>query len=76
MQRYKDFPIRISAISTQQRTWLGRAVVLDPQSTVYRQIHRVETDKDFVFLTKEEAEQFALKLCKAWIDRSAVYRTL
>jgi hypothetical protein len=35
----------------------------------------VETARDFVFLTKEEAEQFALKLCKAWIDKSAVYRT-
>ena len=36
-----------------------------------RKIHRIETAKDLVFLSKQEAEELALKLCTAWIDSAA-----
>lgn len=70
MQQYKNYPVYTTAVSTNG-VWHGRGVVLDPQAKATRELQRVETVSDLLFLTKEEAEDFAFKLCKAWIDRSA-----
>jgi hypothetical protein len=45
-------------------------------SQTHRELHRIQTVEDFVFLSKQEAEAFALKLCKAWIDRAALNKTI
>jgi hypothetical protein len=74
MDHYKNFPIRTTAISTEGGLWHARGVVLDPREKLLREIHRIDTAKDLVFLSKQQAEEFALKLCKAWIDRSAIPR--
>jgi hypothetical protein len=75
MERYKNFSIRTSAFSTGG-VWHGRGIVLDPQTNLTTQLHRVETVGDLLFLSKEEAEAFALKLCKAWIDSTALSKTM
>jgi hypothetical protein len=69
MQHYKNYRVYTTAVSTNG-VWRGRGVVLDPQTKARKELQRVETVSDLLFLTKEEAEDFAFKLCKAWIDRS------
>ena len=76
MQHYKNYLIHTSAIHTATGTWCGIGRVLDPQAKLVREIRRVETAKDLVFLTNQEAEEFALKPCKAWIDKSVLYKTI
>lgn len=68
MQQYKSYRIYTRAVS-RKGVWHGRAVILDPEATIAREIQRIETVSDLLFLSKEEAEDFAFKLCKAWIDR-------
>jgi hypothetical protein len=75
MQHYKNYPIYTSAVSTKG-VWHGRGIVLDPQAKARKELQHIETVSDLLFLTKEEAEDFALKLCKAWIDRSAPRSTM
>ena len=70
MVRYKNFSIRTSAVSAGG-VWHARGVVLDPQTKLTKQLYSVETVGDFTFLSKQEADAFALKLCKAWINRAA-----
>jgi hypothetical protein len=76
VQHYKNYLIHTSAIHTAAKTWSGIGRVLDPQAKLVREIRRVETATDFVFLTNQEAEEFALKLCKAWIDKLVLYKTM
>ena len=59
-------------LSANGKLWQGTGVVIDSQPNLIRELHRVETVEDLAFLSKQEAETFALKLCKAWIDRVAV----
>ena len=75
MQHYKNYRIYTTAVSNKG-VWRGRGVILDPEANVTREIQRIETVSDLLFLTKEEAEDFAFKLCKAWIDRSAPRSTM
>ena len=75
MQHYKSYPVYTTAFCFNG-IWRGRGIVLDPQAKVTREIQRIETVSDLLFLTKEEAEDFAFKLCKAWIDRSAPGSTM
>ncbi|MGE5305547.1 MAG: hypothetical protein ACM3TN_19730 [Alphaproteobacteria bacterium] len=75
MQHYKNYPIQTSAVSTRG-VWQGRGIVLDPQANARKELQRIETVSDLLFLTKEEAEDFAFRLCKAWIDRSAPPSTM
>ena len=76
MQHYKNFSISSTAIHMQDGTWMGKGVVLEPQAKLFTEIYRIETANDFIFLTKEEAEDFAVKLCKAWVEKAALYRSL
>jgi hypothetical protein len=75
MQHYKNYPVYTTAVSTNG-VWRGKGIVLDPQAKATRELQRIETVSDLLFLTKEEAEDFAFKLCKAWIDRSAPRSTM
>ncbi len=69
MQHYKAYRIHTTAIFTKEGSWHGRGAVFHPQKKLITEVHRVETANDFLFLTKADAESFALMLCKAWIDR-------
>ena len=75
MERYKNFSIRTSAVFAGG-VWHGRGIVLDLQTDLIKRLHSVETVEDFVFLSKQEAEAFALKLCKSWIDRATLSKTM
>jgi hypothetical protein len=76
MQHYRNYLIHTSAIHTAMGMWCGIGRVLDAQPKVIREIRRVETATDLPFLTAHEAEEFALKLCRAWIDKSALYKAM
>jgi hypothetical protein len=68
MQHYKNYPIRVCAVSRHGGGWNALGIVFDPDPKVTREIKRL-TSADMVFLhEKEEAENFALILCQAWID--------
>jgi hypothetical protein len=75
MQYYKNYRVYTTAVSANG-VWHGRGVVLDPEAKVTRELQRIETVSDLLFLTKQEAENFAFKLCKAWIDRAAPRSTM
>jgi spore coat polysaccharide biosynthesis predicted glycosyltransferase SpsG len=76
MQHYKNYSIFTTAVSADGGVWHGRGVVLNAEAKLAREIHRTETAEDLVFLTKQDAEDFALKLCRAWIDRAALYKVM
>jgi hypothetical protein len=46
--------------------WRSRGLVFDPERSA-REIKRLECG-DIVCTTSEEAKEYALTLCKAWID--------
>lgn len=75
MQHYKNYRIYTTAVSANG-VWQGRGIVLDSQANARKELQRIETVSDLLFLTKEEAKDFASKLCKAWIDRSAPRSTM
>lgn len=70
MQHYKAYRIHTTAVFTKEGSWHGRGAVFHPQEKLIREVHRVETAGDLLFLTKSDAENFAFMLCKAWIDRA------
>ena len=76
MQRYKNYPIHATAVCAEGGVWHGQGVVLDPQTRLISEIHRIETAKDLLFLSKQEAQEFALKLCKAWIGKAGLSKTM
>ncbi|MGH7829702.1 MAG: hypothetical protein ACREP8_05945, partial [Candidatus Binatia bacterium] len=55
------------AVSEPGKQWRPKGLIFptDPNSTV--EIKRLEP-ADVTFRTKKEAEEHALKLCRAWID--------
>jgi hypothetical protein len=73
MQHYKNYSVYTTAVSANG-VWHGTAVVLDPRDKVAREIKRIETAPDFLFLSKDEAEEFVFKLCKGWIDSTETTR--
>jgi hypothetical protein len=73
MQRYKNYPIRIAAVSRHGGGWNAEAIVFEPpeRSTGQRPLRAIKrlTSADIVFLEdKQEAENLALILSQAWID--------
>jgi hypothetical protein len=65
MQHYKNHPIYGFTVSEQGMLW-HRGVVFDPKHRK-REIKRLEC-RDVIWLSREEAEEQALALCRAWID--------
>ena len=70
MQHYKAYRIHTTAVFTKEGSWHGKGAVFHPQEKLISEVHRVETANDLLFLTKSDAESFALMLCKAWIDNT------
>jgi hypothetical protein len=49
-------------------SWRGTAIVVTPGAKVNRQVKRIETVPDFLFMNKQDAQEFAFELSKRWID--------
>ena len=67
MRPYKEHPIYGMAVSQPGRRWRPKGLVLAPDLNCSLEVKRLEPS-DVNFTTKKEAEEQALKLCKAWID--------
>ena len=65
MQHYKNYHVYTRAISSNG-AWRAHGVVLNAQAKVTRQLKHFNTVGGWV--SRHEAEQFAFKLCKLWID--------
>ena len=67
MQPYKQHPIYGMAVSEPGKRWRPKGLVFASDLNCTVEIKRLEPS-DLIFTTKKEAEEQALKLCKAWID--------
>ena len=67
MQPYKQHPIYGMAVSEPGKRWRPKGLVFAPDLNCTLEVKRLEPS-DVNFTTKKEAEEQALKLCKAWID--------
>ena len=65
MEQYKNYHVYTRAISSDG-AWRVKAVVLNAGAKVTRQLKHFDTVRRWT--SKHEAEQFAVKLCKFWID--------
>jgi len=68
MSRYKEHPIYGMAVPAPDNRWYSRGLVFDRDLNQTIEIKRIESKKR-TFKTKKQAEQYALDLCKAWIDK-------
>ena len=68
MQPYKQHPIYGMAVSQPGKRWRPKGLVFAPDLNCTLEVKRLEPP-NLTFKTKKEAEEQALKLCKAWIDQ-------
>lgn len=66
MHQYDNHPIYGVAVRGTGKEWHCRGVIFDPEDKV-TEIKRLECD-ELTFARKRRAEEYALKLCKKWID--------
>jgi hypothetical protein len=66
MPHYKNHPIHGVAVPGRGMLWRSRGLVFDPEQP-QREVKRFEC-ADILCTTSEEAQEYALILCKAWID--------
>ena len=66
MPHYKDHPIDGIAVLGRGTLWRPRGLVFDPECPA-REIKRLEC-ADIVCTSSEEAQEYSITLCKAWID--------
>jgi len=66
MERYKNHPIYALALPAPGKLWRSIGMVFDPERPA-QEIKRMEC-AEIVAMTRDEAEEMALMLCKAWVD--------
>ena len=66
MQHYKNHPIYGFAVTERGMLWHSRGVIFDPKRPM-REIKQFECS-EIISTSREEAEEYALTLCRAWID--------
>ena len=66
MTFYKNHPIYGFGLPARGKRWRSIGLVFDPDYPA-KEVKRLEC-ADVISATSEEAEAYALKLCKAWID--------
>ncbi len=66
MLLYKQYPIYGVAVPAAGGGWHCRGLVFEPEQKV-TEVQRLECT-DLLFRTKKQAEEYALKLCRSWID--------
>ena len=72
MQRYNGYPIYGFGIpEVNGQGWYAQGLVFSPIDTESPivEIKRLGGPNGVILPTKEEAEQHALELCRAWIDQ-------
>jgi hypothetical protein len=67
MPPYKNHPIYGIAVSEPGKLWRPKGLIFATDLNSTLEIKRLEPC-DLTFTTKKEAEEYALKLCRAWID--------
>jgi len=67
MHPYKQHPIYAMAVSEPGKLWRPKGLIFAPDLNCTLEIARLEPS-DLTFRTKKQAEEKAVKLCKAWID--------
>jgi hypothetical protein len=68
MSRYKGYPIYGVAVPAPEHRWYSRGIVFDRDLNQTIEIKRIESTAQ-PFKTKKQAEEYALELCKDWIDK-------
>jgi hypothetical protein len=63
---YKHHPIHGFAVAESGMLWHSRGLVFDPKRP-RREVKRLECS-EIISTSREEAEEYALILCRAWID--------
>ena len=63
---YKDHPIYGFAVAEPGMLWHSTGLVFDPKRPT-REVKRFECS-EIISTSREEAEEYALTLCRAWID--------
>jgi hypothetical protein len=66
MPLYKNYAILGVAVSGRGRLWHSRGLEFDPKRPK-QEVKRLEC-ADIVCTRSQEVEQYALTLCKSWID--------
>jgi hypothetical protein len=66
MHQHKNHPIYGIAIPGLAKQWLCRGLIFDPADKV-TELKRIEC-AELTFATKRKAEEYALELCKKWLD--------
>jgi hypothetical protein len=66
MHQYKDHPIYGIGVRGPEKKWTCRGLIFDSEDKV-TEIKRLEIT-ELGFATKRKAEEYAVKLCKGWID--------
>lgn len=74
-QTYKNYPISGSAIpctATGHGGWDAHGMIFELEifkaKSVCRELKRFQSGGNILFESKEEAEEFGLLMCQAWID--------
>ncbi len=70
MKQYKGHPVYGVAVPAEH-CWNARGLIFDRDLTQTIEIKRIECATDLTFKHKREAEEFALKLCREWIDEQS-----
>ena len=68
MSSYKGYPIYGVAVRAPEDQWYSRGLVFDRDLNQTIEIKRIESTAR-TFKTKKQAENYALELCKDWIDK-------
>jgi hypothetical protein len=63
---YKHHPIHGFAVAEPGMLWHPRGLVFDPKRPT-REVKRLECC-EIISTSREEAEEYAFTLCRAWID--------
>lgn len=71
MEEYKNYPILGRAVRGDEMLWHSLGLVFAPERPI-RTIKCLEC-ADIVYTSGQEAEEYALILCKAWIDRNTTH---
>ena len=66
MQHNKNHPIYGFAVTERGMLWHSRGVIFDPRRPM-REVKRLECS-EIISTSREEAEEYALTLCRAWVD--------
>jgi len=69
MSRYKEYPIYGVAVPASENRWCARGLVFDRDLNQTIEIKRIDSRRR-MFKTKKQAEEYALELCKDWIDKT------